>query len=141
MSFGVGLGTVNPLAELFELISGQGLYGPRDIASAFVEELFKASEERVARMKRVRGVAKQSAYAIRRIRRKRGRIEKRRIGSARCFVPHCKDRLRRERGLVIFRARRAGFVGHNAAHANYKNVACRQRHLLLKPRRAKPELT
>src|SRR5215470_8148893 len=124
MSFGVGLGTVNPLAELFELIFGQGIDRPRDVANTFVEKLFKAAEERMARVRRVRGVAKQSAYAIRSVRRTRCRSEKRRIGSARCFVPHCKNRLRRERCLVIFRARRASFVGHNAAHANYKNAAC-----------------
>src|SRR5215471_17372314 len=70
----------------------------------------------------------------------RGCSEKRRIGLASRFVPHCKNRLRRERCLVILRARRASFFGHNAAHANYKNAACRQRHLLLKARRAKPEL-
>src|SRR5689334_4399510 len=62
------------------------------------------------------------------------------IGSARCFVPHGKHRLRRERGLVICCACRAGFVGHNAAHTNDEKAARRERHLLLEARRAKPEL-
>src|SRR5262245_44180960 len=102
MSFGVGLRTVNPLAELFELVSGKRTDGAGDVADVLVEKLLEAAEKHVARVNGARRIAQHCADAIRRIRRTRDCIEKGRIGAARSFVPYCKNRLRRERGLVIF---------------------------------------